>query len=327
MTTKCAEIPSLVDLRVLVTGGSGFLGSHLVEHLAREGAIVAALARTEGKLPLLNKNTNFAFYGCDLTDETGTIKALKSFAPQVVFHLAAMPDANECLRQSKLTIHNNLISTVNTLEAFRLCGPGLLVYIDTCKVYGLTEVPYRENMAMKPISSYAIAKAAAWEFCCLYNRLYGIPTVCVRPTTIYGPRQNYNLISFVVESVLSNKQEIRLCGGDQTRDLLFIDDAIEAFLIAAKYRRGIERRVINIGGGLELSVVEITRRIMELMESRLPIIEDTNRARPTDMLRSYCDNIEAMDMLGWRPKTSLKTGLIKTIPSLISNLRSCDAGK
>ncbi|HEY7617800.1 MAG TPA: NAD-dependent epimerase/dehydratase family protein, partial [Terriglobales bacterium] len=168
--------------RVLVTGGSGFLGSHLVEHLVREGATVAALARTEGKLAAITPPPDYLFLRCDLTDEEQARRAIEGFAPQILYHFASHPDGRESFEQANAAIRGNLLATLNALEAFRRCGGQLFVYGDSCKVYGDCQVPYRASMPLKPTSSYAISKAAGWQLCELYRRQYGLACVSVRPT-------------------------------------------------------------------------------------------------------------------------------------------------
>lgn len=322
MVDSVAEIDALAGKRVLVTGGSGFLGSHMVERLLQEGAHVGALARQEGKLAFIRKR-DYTFIQCDLTDSKQTMEATCSFAPQIVFHFASHPDAAESFDQAQASIQSNLVVTLHILEAFRMCDGELFVYGDSCKVYGNSEVPYREAMPIKPISSYAIAKAAGWRLCDLYHRLYGVATVSVRPTLIYGPRQSYNVISFVVDCVLDHSAEVRLDGGTQTRDPLFIDDAIEAFIATARLGAKVGGRVINIGGGKEHSVLDLATLIVETMGSSFPVVSRPQRIRPTDMLRSYCDNVEARTILEWWPRTSLRTGLEKTVQYLIASRLDC----
>jgi nucleoside-diphosphate-sugar epimerase len=319
MSTTSHLTQSLAGKRVLVTGASGFLGSHLVERLTQEGATVGALSRTVGKLALIEDPAAYSFIPCDLTDARQTTQAVLDFAPQVAFHLAGCADAREDFSQAAASVQSNLTGVLNLLEAFRQCSGELFVYGDSCKVYGNGEVPYRGAMATRPNSSYAITKAAAWEFCTLYASLYGLPAVAVRPTLIYGPRQSYNLINFVVDCVLAQRSEIRLDGGTQTRDPLFVSDAINAFVAVAGVGGGLAGRIINIGGGLELSVRELAATIVELMGKRLPVVSVPGHARPTEIWRSYCDNVEAAEMLDWRPATNLHRGLEATIQSLVES--------
>lgn len=308
----------LAGKRALVTGGSGFLGSHMVERLLQEGAIVGALARTEGKLAEIPQCSKWVFLGCDLTDAERTRETIASFAPQILFHFASHPDGQEHFDRATVAVQGNIIATLNVLEAFRLCGGELFVYGDSCKVYGDSDVPYRATMPLKPISSYAIAKAAGWEFCQLYSRLYGLATVSVRPTLIYGPRQSYNLISYVVERVLEQGAEVPLDGGTQTRDPLFVEDAMDAFVAIAQLGVQGAGHIINIGGGNEQSVSDLAAMTISLMGSRAHIVSVPARTRPTEMQRSYCDNVEAQRILGWQPRTDLPTGLGRTLQYLIA---------
>jgi nucleoside-diphosphate-sugar epimerase len=305
--------------RVLVTGASGFIGSHLIDRLVREQAVVAAVSRTRGKLELLNLQQHYFFYSCDILNAREIEGVVQRFAPQIVFHFAAKSDAAESAAQSFLCIENNVIATLNLLEAFRLCDGELFVYGDSCKVYGDCCVPYREAMPMRPISSYAISKAAGWELCNLYRRVHGVPSVSVRPTMMHGPRQSYNLITFAVDCVLQQKPELVLDGGAQTRDPLFIEDAIDALLLVSEAGAKLSGRVINIGGGEERSVAELARMMLDIMGSDQPIVVSPASLRPTDMRRSFCDNVEAAEMLGWRPKFPLGSALELTITDLLSS--------
>jgi len=301
--------------RVLVTGAGGFLGSHLIERLVAEKAIVLGLARHRGKLSSV-KHPDIAFYSCDLTDSHAVQSALASFRPEALLHVAAHPDAKESLHQARDAIECNLIGTVNVLEAFRLCGGSLFVYGDTSKVYGDSAVPYRESTPVRPLSSYAIAKAAGWEFCRLYSRIHELCCVSVRPTMIYGPRQSFNLITFVVNSILDGASHVQLDGGSQTRTPLFVDDAINAFVDLMRRGNSLSGRVVNVGGSCEMTVQEIAAQIASLMGSSIRIVCATDRKRLTDMQRSVCDNSEAEALLGWRPKVDFREGLTRTLETL-----------
>jgi UDP-glucose 4-epimerase len=316
--------------RALVTGASGFIGSSLVQRLVKDQVIVAAVARTTGKLQLLDLQASYLFYPCDLMHAEGIEEIVKRFAPQIIFHFASSSDSSESAAHSLCCLNNNVIATLNLLEAARLCGVELFVYGDSIKVYGDSCVPYREAMPMRPISSYAISKAAGWELCNLYRRVHGVPTVSVRPTMMHGPRQSYNLINFVVDCVIQNRREVVLQGGAQTRDLLFIDDAIDALLLVCEAGAKLSGRVINIGGGEERSVADLTRLMLNIMGSDQPIVLSARSMRPTDMRRSFCDNAEASEILGWGPKFSLSKALEATIADLYfsrSNVSTMAAGR
>jgi len=311
--------PTVAGKDILITGGSGFVGSHLLERLLRENANVAIVARTRGKLDALRPDDQYRFFSCDLQSPDETKAVMSAFEPEIVFHLAAHPDSRESFEQAAASIRSNVLCTLNVLEAFRNCHGKLFIYGDSCKVYGDADVPYREDMAMQPISSYAIAKAAGWQFCNLYRHVHGVDSVSVRPTMIHGPRQAYNLVSYVVDCVLNGKEAVVLDGGSQTRDLLAVEDAIEAYVLVARRGRTLSGHVINIGGGWERSVAQLARMVLDILGSKIPVISAPERTRPTEMQRSFCDNAEAERLLGWRPALDLQMALEKTVAALVQN--------
>jgi len=304
-------------MRVVVTGASGFIGSQLVERLVAEGADVGALSRTRGRLAEIASADGFTFLCCDLTDAKAARASIGRFAPELLFHFASQPDSLESFEHTTDSLDVNALGTLNALEALRLSGGKAIVYGDSCKVYGSqAQVPYRESTPTEPNSSYSISKLAGWQICKLYGRVHGIAAVTVRPTLIYGPRQSYNLITFVVNCLLRKDREISLDGGSQTRDPLFIADAVDAFIAAGERAPSLGGRVINLGGGQETTVEDLAMLIVELSGSPATIACRPRHARVTEMWLSYCDNAEAEAMLGWRPRTPLVVGLKQTIEYL-----------
>lgn len=309
---------------VLVTGACGFIGRHVVEHMLAMGANITALDRV---IPMgLVDKPKCRYVGCNLENADDTISVLNQFPPDIVIHLAAHPDGMESHQQICHAISSNIIGTVNVLEGMRQSGCKVLVFGDSTKDYGDCAVPYREAMVDEPLGSYAISKSTAWQMCKLYKILYGINIVSVRPTLIYGPGQPFNLINYVTESVLDGKSEVRLMGGGQTRDPLYIDDAVAVYLLAAANAKEINGHVISIGGGHERTVESLAREVTHLMASNIPVVVDEQKMRPTDMKRSFCDNQEAKNLLDWSPEVDLCAGLHRTI-DYISEINSSSAVK
>lgn len=312
----------LAGTRVLVTGASGFIGSHLLGRALEGGAYVTALSRSRGHLKGVSGPARYKFVSCDLTCAEDTFRAIGKVAPQITFHFASHPDGPEDYAQAGAAIQANLTGTLNLLEALRRTGGGSLVFGDSCKVYGNGPVPYRESAGLEPGSSYALSKAAAWNLCRLYGGLHGLAVVSVRPTLIYGRRQGHNLFRFVAETAMRG-ETVQLDGGDQTRDPLYIRDAVEAFLAAGAAAPSLRGRVVNIGGGREVTVREIAELVVNLLGGRVQVVCRPGRARPTELWRSFCDNEEAWAMLGWRPLTALRPGLEETLaPFLASRPRA-----
>jgi nucleoside-diphosphate-sugar epimerase len=316
----------LEKMPVLVTGASGFVGSHLVEHLLARGANVTALARSKGRLSLLKPTAQFNFYSCDISQYDEVAEIMSDVRPEVVFHFASFPDGAETFEHMQDCVDANLNGTVNLLEAFRKRPGKLFIYGDSCKVYGNSAVPYREDQPLNPQSSYAMTKAAGWWFCQLYASVHGVPVTSVRPTMIYGPRQSFNLITYLVDCVLQEQREIRLAGGAQTRDPLFIEDAVDAILRLPALAERVKGRAVNVGGGCERTVVEIAKAVVEIMRSDALVVAVPAAIRPTEMLRSYCDNAEAGYLLDWHPRQEFTSGLRLTIAELVrTRTPRCDA--
>jgi nucleoside-diphosphate-sugar epimerase len=311
----------LSNKRILITGASGFIGSHLVESLISNSTIsnfeILALSRTRGKLDYILQKECFTFTACDLLDSEKVTTTIVDFNPHIIFHMASQPDAHEGHKQSLRTVDVNIQGTINLLDAFsRSENPEVFVYGDSAKVYGTNSVPYCSKTPVGPNSSYAISKIAGWEYSKLFGKLHGFNAVSVRPTLIYGTRQPQNLINFVIDCVLRGDEGIRLDGGLQTRAPLYIDDAVSAYLMSVGHAYTNHGSVINVSGSEELSVHSIANMIVDIMKAKTSIIVNQQKVRPTEMERSYSDLSEARDMIGWSPKFKLSGGLKVLIDDL-----------
>jgi nucleoside-diphosphate-sugar epimerase len=311
--------------RILVTGGSGFIGSHLCERLVARGASVGVLARTPRLLEGSPAYRRCDFIAHDLRNQEASTAAIAAFRPDVLVHLAARPDGREDCEQANACTQTNVLGTLAALEGLRRAGGALLVYGDSTKVYGNAPVPYHESMPLAPTSSYAIAKAAGWQLCQLHARLHGTGICAVRPTIVYGPRQGFNLFTFVAEAVRRGAPEVQLDGGEQTRDPLYIDDAIDAYVAVIEAGDRVLGRAINIGGGRERTVSELAALVVRQLGGTQRVIGIAAQARPTEIWRSWCDNREAEALIGWRPRVGLDEGLRTTLSALGYDLRPADA--
>ena len=301
--------------RVLITGAAGFLGSHLARALTERGAIVGAMSRSRSRLEALHPELAIERIECDLTQRDEVRARIDEFAPEVIFHYASEPDAEESFDHTRRCIQTNLLATVNLLEAFAGSG-GLLVYGDSAKVYGNAPWPDPASAfdrQMEPNSSYAVTKAAGWMMSRCHSALHGFKTVSLRPTLIYGPGQPRNLIRYVIERACAGDETITLSGGDQTRDPLFIDDAIDAAVRVLERGDALSGQAITIGGGQEMSVLEIARLIVELCGSSTAVRPGPDIARPTEVWRIASDNRKAEQSLQWFVNTPFREGLARTI--------------
>jgi len=299
-----------IPARIAVVGATGFLGSHLTEHLLAQGHEVLAVARGLRQVNILPENPMLRFEAADIVDRASIHSALRAFHPEVVYHLASEPDAAESADHMQACLESNAQGSVNNLLASIESGARLFVFADSSKVYGNGPVPFRAEQSENAICSYAIAKAAGWRLCSVLATRAQIKIVGLRPTFIYGPRQNFNLLSYV-EQAARKGQPIGIQGGSQTRDLLYIEDAVRCFA-CVMHASPAWGRSLPIGGGFEIKIVDLCRKILDALGCQVDVYEDAHPVRPTEIWRSYCDNSDIGQYAGWAPRISLHEGLRRT---------------
>ncbi len=325
---------SLCGARVLVTGASGFIGSNLVRALARLGADVTGLSRSVHREESSTSADSLSahrdastddegalgrtprFVVCDLRDADRTRAVVRGLRPQFVFHLAAHPDGRESGEQTLAVLDNNIGALIHLLEALRELPAVSLIYGDSAKVYGNTAVPYRFEQPLEPLSAYAVSKVSGWGFVDLYRRVHGIQAFGLRPTLVYGPGQRFNLFSYLLGAIRPGNAEITLDGGAQTRDPIYIDDCIDAFIVAAEHAGVLSGRNLPLGGGREVSVAQLAELTIGLMGGDQKVISQPVNVRPTETMRSWCDNAEITAEIGWKPSVTLEEGILRTARAL-----------
>lgn len=305
--------------RVLVTGAGGSLGAFMCGVLSKLDARVTALYRT-GISETVSNYPNLTAFRLDLASNNGKLEEIVSeTSPEVVFHFASSPDGKEESDNILERVQSNTIGTNHLLEAIRNTNLSAFLIADSCKVHGNAPVPHHESSEICPESSYAATKYASWVIATLYSRNHGVPVACLRPTLIYGPGQAFNLFSFLARCVKEQKKSIQLSGGTQTRDPLFITDVIRAYLLAAQNISAVNARAIPIGGGVEASVLDLSKRFVAQAGSKIPVEVCQATIRPGEILRSFCDNKDAEEAFGWTPKVSLDEGFVMLADYLLSD--------
>ena len=297
--------------RVLVTGAAGFLARHLIPELLGRGANVTGLSLE--KAPSQNPQTkNFSYINLDLKDKNSLKDAMKKIRPQKIFHLAAYPDKEAAFENTDECIQNNIQGTLNLIHSLDNTSYDSFIHIGSYKEYSGSKIPFKETDALFPISSYAISKACAEMFCRAYHQLYGLPLILLRFPAIYGPEQpGQNLIPYLIKSCLSGSQ-LKLTKGEQKRESIYISDVIDALLKASLSRKA-HGEIINIGTNKEHTIREIVNLIINLTNSKIKPAWGAIPYRKNEIWNMKGDNKNAQKILGWKPKTSLRQGLIKTI--------------
>lgn len=299
--------------RVLVTGGSGFIGSHLVDRLLDLEAEVAVMVRYGNVVKnerLRHVWPRLRVIEADLRNR-GALAAIRELGPEVVLHLAAYNHVGESFRQVEECFDVNAKGTANLLDC---CAEvGRFVYVSTSEVYGAQEaVPFVETMCPAPISPYAITKYAGELYCRLKQRIGGRPVVAiVRPFNVFGPRQSSKaIIPELIQSCLRG-EPIRTTPGEQTREFNYVDNVVDG-LLAAAMADAVEGPV-NIAAGEEVAIRDLVRKVAELTGATARLEIGALPYRPTEIWRMYADGGRARAELGWTPRISFDEGLRLTV--------------
>jgi UDP-glucose 4-epimerase len=303
----------------LVTGGAGFIGSHLVDGLLADGWQVRLLddfsSGREANIAHLNGSAELL--RGDLRDRALLARAVAGV--EVVFHQGAVPSVPRSVAEPERTHSVNATGTLGVLEASRAAGVRRVVFASSSSAYGDTPVlPKVETMPPCPLSPYALQKYAGERYCQLYHRLYGQETVALRYFNVYGPRQNPEseyaaVIPRFATACLAGAAPVVFGDGEQTRDFTFVADAVAANLLAADAPLA-PGEVVNVAGGRRISLNELLGEIRRLTGATLPPRHEP--ARPGDVRDSLADLGRARELLGYVPRVDLRTGLARTITFL-----------
>jgi UDP-glucose 4-epimerase len=294
-------------MRVLVTGGAGFIGSHVSEALVAVGDEVHVVDDLSSGNPE-NLPEGAVLHELDIRS-TELAELVGVVQPHVIFHLAAQADVGTSVKQPALDADVNVIGTIRVLEAACSAGARIVFTSTGGAIYGDCARAAREEDRRRPLSPYGTSKLAGEEYLATWNRLYGTSHVACRLANVYGPRQQASLEGGVIAIFLQRLREesaVEIFGdGAQTRDFVYVGDVVQALLAAAS---GQSAGVFNVGTGTETSILELYTLCAEAagVEQRPPGFAP---ARPGDLRRSVLDASLAAERLGWRPETSLAAGL------------------
>ncbi len=295
-------------MRVLVTGGAGFVGSHVVDALVARGDEVHVLDNlATGSRD--NVHPDARLHEGDIRRDAGAV--FDAVRPELCVHLAAQADVGTSVERPDYDADVNVVGTVCVLEAARAHGARVVFSSTGGAIYGECERPAGEDAPRRPVSPYGIAKLAAEEYLAGWNRLYGSAHVALRFANVYGPRQLPTLeggvVAIFLDRMAADEETVIFGDGEQTRDFVYVGDVVEAVLAAGASTGG---GVFNVGTGVETSVNALHEacRLVTGSERRPAYLP----ARPGDVVRSAVDPGRAADALGWRARTSLADGLALT---------------
>jgi nucleoside-diphosphate-sugar epimerase len=299
----------------LVTGGAGFIGSHLVRRMLGDGDRVRVVDNlvTGNRARLREFERDLEFMLGDLADPDVCNKAVQGM--DYVLHQAAVPSVQRSLREPLATNRANVTATLNLLESCRKNGVRRLVYAASSSAYGNTKVlPKKEDMAPNPLSPYALQKHVGERYCQLYNELYHFETVCLRYFNVFGPAQDPNseysaVIPKFITRLRRNQTLVIYGDGEQSRDFTYIDNVVDANCLALKAPQA-AGAVVNIGCGERITLNKLIEMLEDIMQ--LHAVVDYQPTRIGDVRDSLADITRAQQVLGYRPHVDLKIGLRNT---------------
>ena len=304
---------------ILVTGGAGFIGSHLVDRLLSESEWQVSVVDDFNNFydPTIKranasshrKNSNYQLFEADIRDKTALENIFSENGFDCIVHLAARAGVRPSLDQPLLYAETNINGTMNLLELAREHGVKQFVFGSSSSVYGINaKVPFSEDDPIRqPISPYAATKAAGELLCHTYTHLYGIRCVCLRFFTVYGPRQRPDLAVHKFARLISEGKPIPVFGdGTTRRDYTFIDDIIAGVRAAIDYEKS-DYEVINLG---ESRTVEL-RELISIIEKELGATAKIDRQplQPGDVPQTFADVTKARRVLGYNPQTQIEDGI------------------
>lgn len=294
---------------IVVTGGAGFIGSHIAEELSEDNDVIVIDNLYAGKIE--NVPPNVRFIQADIRDYKSIAELISQ--ADYVFHEAALVSVVESVERPLLTEEINVLGTLNILKALS-DGQGKLIFASSAAVYGDNQnLPLKESEKPKPLSPYGITKVSAEYYCKVFYELYGVPTVSLRYFNVFGERQGYNqyagVISIFINRALKGEPLIIYGDGRQTRDFIYVKDVVKANILAAESSRA-NGKVFNVARGERTTIVELALKIIDATNSPSSIIFD--KPRPGDIKHSQAD-ISEIRKLGFKPEYSLEEGLLKTV--------------
>ncbi|OGQ98926.1 MAG: hypothetical protein A2505_03315 [Deltaproteobacteria bacterium RIFOXYD12_FULL_55_16] len=328
----------LDHLNCLVTGGAGFIGSHLVDQLLARGCMVRVLDNlSNGKLANLSSHfadPNFEFNQGSITDPCDVDQAMQDI--QVVFHLACL-GVRHSIAHPYENQRVNAEGTLLLLAAASRAKVSRFIHCSSSEVYGSAQyVPMAETHPTQPCTVYGASKLAGEAYARAYYLTYGLPTVIIRPFNTYGPRSHHEgdageMIPKSIVRALNGKEVLVFGGGLQTRDFTFVEDTA-AGLVAAAECEAMTGLTLNIGCNFEISVKELAEKLVAMVGNHAATVRFTS-ARPGDVSRLHADPSAFMALCGWRPTTTFEAGLEKTIacfrahPLGLAGLLQSEAGR
>ena len=309
--------------RILVTGGAGFIGSHIVERLIKEDCEVGVIDNlstgSESNIATHIRAKKVRLFNCDISDFAGVSEIVQEY--ETIIHEAALVSVSRSVEDPATVNSVNVDGSLNLLKAAVDSKVQKFIFASSSSVYGDSEtLPKKESMTTNPISPYGVSKLTAENYCTTFARVYGLKTVSLRYFNVYGPRQKSGpysgVIPIFVKKVLSGEAPAVNGDGNQIRDFTYVDDVVQANILCLKksVRPG---EVYNVAAGKTISINDLASRIIELV-GKSNLVPVHGPERNGDIRASYADITKISHDLGYKPRFTMKEGLEKVIDWFLS---------
>jgi len=309
----------LKNKRILITGGTGFIGSAIANKLLDQEISVNIITHADESMWRINKKNKCNCIRLDLSNFSKVKKYINKIQPDLIFHLAAYVNPERDYETIEKAYSVNFLGTKNLILSLNDYNYDLFINTGTCEEYGNIEAPFKEIDREKPVSPYSASKIAATYFCELISDIYNKPIITVRPFLTYGPKQ---LAKLLIPSLIFSgieKRPLSLTPCNQTRDIIYIDDVVDAYISLAKNCEKIKNRgIFNIGTGEEIKII----RIVSLIKSKLENTDfrvGVKKYRKGEAMRFYSSVEKINKTIGWKPKWTIEEGIDKTIEWWLNN--------
>lgn len=312
-------------MKLLITGADGFIGSHLVETLVRQGHDIRAFIlytsfNSWGWLDHCSEDVKgkFEVFAGDIRDPYGVKVAMKGC--DAVLHLAALVAIPYSYHSPETYVDTNIKGTLNVLQAARELAVRRVIHTSTSEVYGTARfVPITEAHPLQGQSPYSATKIAADQLAFSFYASFGLPVVIARPFNTYGPRQSARaVIPTIISQIASGQRRVKLGAVSPTRDFSYVQDTVAGFIAALNSDQGLGEAV-NFGSNFEISIGDTARLIAEAMNAEIEIVVDEARLRPenSEVERLRADNTKAKQLFGWQPSFSGREGFKRGLETTV----------
>jgi len=302
------------EKRVFVTGAGGFIGSHLVKTLVREGARVhILLKKNEPTWRIQDVLDRLLVWESDITDIHSLQSILPKVNPQVIFHLAALVDISRSWDLIMPMIETNIIGTINLLTALKECRFEAFIHTSSSEEYGYAgSPPLREEQREFPVSPYSFSKLSSTFFCQMAAKTFDLPIIIARLFPVYGPSQESSMFIPSAIRELLLKKTFKMSSGEQKREFTYVDDVVEAFLKVALCPQA-QGELVNVGSGIPYMIKDVIAVIQELIGDKTTVEVGALSYRKGEGMECFCDNQKLKQLTGWSPRITLEEGLRMTV--------------